>query len=270
MGFTESCLPCLLSCWLASPRGVRPWRHGVAPDLARRPLHLPQQDHRLQDLLRSQGERPKHRLVDCGCPSLVDRPGLHRRSRRQLQDNWGADQLQGLRLHLLQPEAPLGSTWQGSDCGDTSRGFDSRGTWSYGASALEIDFPQAKNTEWARGSDQWVGWIAKGGHWGGYTYRLCKLPEEGKSGLTEECFAKNVLEFAKPKTWWKRAGDEHVNDAWQTVSKIDLVEGTYPEGSAWRPVEKTVGQGKEAEYLIRKDKVKVPENLPEGDYVLSL
>jgi len=157
----------------------------------------------------------------------------------------------------------------GSDCGDTSRGFDSRGTWSYGASALEIDFPQAKNTEWARGSDQWVGWIAKGGHWGGYTYRLCKLPEEGKTGLTEECFAKNVLEFAKSKTWWKRAGDEHVNDAWQTVSKTDLVEGTYPEGSAWRPVEKVVGQGKEAEYLIRKDKVKVPENLPKGDYVLS-
>merc|ERR1712039_1064603 len=42
-----------------------------------------------------------------------------------------------------------------------------------------------------------------------------------------------------------------------------------PEGSAWRPVEKVVGQGKEAEYLIRKDKVKVPENLPKGDYVLS-
>merc|ERR1711972_1175501 len=59
------------------------------------------------------------------------------------------------------------------DCGSTCS------TWSYGASALEIDFPQAKNTEWARGSDQWVGWIAKGGHWGGYTYRLCKLPEEG-------------------------------------------------------------------------------------------
>ena len=35
-----------------------------------------------------------------------------------------------------------------------------------------------------------VGWIAKGGHWGGYTYRLCKLPKEGKTGLTEECFAK--------------------------------------------------------------------------------
>ena len=32
---------------------------------------------------------------------------------------------------------------------------------------------------------------------------------------------------------------------------------------------KVVGQGKQAEYLIRKDKVKVPENLPKGDYVLS-
>ena len=35
-----------------------------------------------------------------------------------------------------------------------------------------------------------MGWIGKGGHWGGYTYRLCKLPKEGKTGLTEECFAK--------------------------------------------------------------------------------
>merc|ERR1719184_474865 len=157
----------------------------------------------------------------------------------------------------------------GSECGDTARGFAGRGTWSYGASALEIDFPQAKNTEWERGSNQWVGWIAKGGHWGGYTYRLCKLPEEGKTGLTEECFTKNVLEFADAKTWWKLAGEDHVNDAWQTVSKTDLVVGTYPEGSAWRPVVKVEGRGKGMKYLIRKDKVKVPKNLPMGDYVLS-
>ena len=44
----------------------------------------------------------------------------------------------------------------GSNCGDTARGFEGRGTWSFGASALEIDFPQAKNTEWKRGSNQWV------------------------------------------------------------------------------------------------------------------
>merc|ERR1711970_1151183 len=157
----------------------------------------------------------------------------------------------------------------GSDCGDTARGFAPRGIWSYGASALEIDFPQAKNTEWERGSNQWVGWIAKGGHWGGYTYRLCKLPKEGKTGLTEECFTNNVLEFVDAKTWWKLAGEDHVNDAWQTVSKKDLVIGTYPEGSAWRPVVKVEGRGKGMKYLIRKDKVKVPKNLPMGDYVLS-
>ena len=34
-------------------------------------------------------------------------------------------------------------------------------------------------------------------------------------------------------------------------------------------LEKVEGKGKYAKYLIRKDKVKVPENLPEGDYVLS-
>ena len=152
----------------------------MAPDLAGRPLHLPQQDHRLQDLLRSQGEnllrvllaekyffeldvlnvcmlklcillgltfqtttdlpqnttnfkspgeRPKHRLVDRGRPSLVDRPGVHRRSRRQLQDNRGADQLQGLRLHLLQPEAPLGSTWQGSQPGRRLRHLLGKPLW---------------------------------------------------------------------------------------------------------------------------------------------
>merc|ERR1711931_503874 len=75
----------------------------------------------------------------------------------------------------------------GSECGDTARGLAPRGIWSYGASALEIDFPQAKNTEWERGSDQWVGWIGKGGHWGGYTYRLlCRLqlrPKEPKSSF---------------------------------------------------------------------------------------
>merc|ERR1719278_791509 len=66
-----------------------------------------------------------------------------------------------------------------------------------------------------------------------------------------------------------KGGGDHVNDAWQTVAKTDLVEGTYPEGSAWRPVVKVLGQGKEAKYLIRRDKVKVPKNIPKGDYALS-
>ena len=42
--------------------------------------------------------------------------------------------------------------------------------------------------------------MAGGGHWGGYTYRLCKLPAEGRTGITEECFAKNILKATKTKT----------------------------------------------------------------------
>ena len=45
--------------------------------------------------------------------------------------------------------------------------------------------------------------------------KLC-LRELMKGHISQ--YKRNVLEFAKPKTWWKRAGDEHVNDAWQTVS----------------------------------------------------
>merc|ERR1719225_2537422 len=70
-----------------------------------------------------------------------------------------------------------------------------RGTWSFGSSALEIEFPEARTTKWSRGSTVPVGYLAIW-HGGGYTYRLCKMPAEGKAGLTEECFTKNVLKFS--------------------------------------------------------------------------
>ena len=47
---------------------------------------------------------------------------------------------------------------------------------------------------------QTVAWMAGGGHWGGYTYRLCRLPAEGRTGITEECFAENILKATKTKT----------------------------------------------------------------------
>merc|ERR1719317_1510618 len=31
-----------------------------------------------------------------------------------------------------------------------------------------------------------------------------QMPAEGKTGLTEECFTKNVLKFADNKTFWRR------------------------------------------------------------------
>ena len=49
-----------------------------------------------------------------------------------------------------------------------------------------------------RGSTQEVAWLMDANHGGGYSYRLCKIPPEGRSGLTEECFQEGHLAFAGP------------------------------------------------------------------------
>ena len=92
--------------------------------------------------------------------------------------------------------------------------------------------------------------------------RLCKLPAEGKKGITEDCFAQNVLEFATPYTMIR---DLKSPGSWFKVDQNDLTEGTYPEGSAWRNIAYSTRKIEP----LRKDTVKVPTHLPEGDYVLS-
>jgi len=148
---------------------------------------------------------------------------------------------------------------KGSVCGQFKR---PRGTFSYGSSALDMDFPQALTTTWHTGSKQDVAWVAKGGHWGGYTYRLCKIPPEGKTGITEECFAQNILKFATPYTMMRDVS----GGKWTRVKQEDLTEGTFPPGSAWRHVAKIISKG---DGILRKDSVSVPHDLPEGDYVIS-
>jgi len=147
----------------------------------------------------------------------------------------------------------------GSKCGQFKR---PRGTFTFGSSALELDFPDAATTEMELGSWQDVAWVANGGHWGGYTYRLCKLPQEGKTGITEECFARNVLKFATNYTMMRKITEP---GKWWKVEQDDLSEGTYPPGSAWRHV----AQIDPETGLLRKDTVIIPHDLPEGDYVLS-
>jgi len=164
----------------------------------------------------------------------------------------------------------------GSICGPGPRGGpNDRGTWSFGSSALEVDFPQAATIYWPRGSTADVGFLAIY-HGGGYTYRLCKLPAEGKAGLTEECFARNILKFADNKTYyrdssqWSHVLGHYVDNSgkdWKVAEKTDLTVGTYPEGSAWRyagPIDYVNWHER-----IFKDLVEVPEDLEPGQYVLS-
>jgi len=150
----------------------------------------------------------------------------------------------------------------GSECGQKV----DRGAWIGGSRALDITFPEVKTTEWARGSAQPVAFISGGAHGGGYTYRLCRMPAEGKTGLSEECFAQNVLKFADDETFYRNQGKKNIGK-WGMAKKTDLSVGTYPEGSAWRFVDPR--QKKPKMVRIYKDHVAVPEDLEAGEYVLS-
>merc|ERR1711936_965387 len=153
----------------------------------------------------------------------------------------------------------------GSRCGqDEPIGRGMRGTSSFGTDARLFDFPQMITTEWQIGSIQEVVWTSTGSHRGGYTYRLCKMPEGGRTAITEECFTKNVLEFATNFTVIKALNNAG-EGTWEMFEQTDLREGTYPEGSVWRPV----GKYLKSKLTMRKDSVVVPSTLAPGDYVLG-
>jgi len=153
----------------------------------------------------------------------------------------------------------------GSGCGQAKPiGRGSRGTSSFGTDARLFDFPQMITTEWQVGSTQDVVWASSGGHRGGYTYRLCKMPRKGRTAITEECFTKNVLEFATNFTMIKSLNNAG-EGTWEKFEQTDLREGTFPEGSAWRPV----GKYLKSKLTMRKDSVVVPATLKPGNYVLG-
>ena len=144
---------------------------------------------------------------------------------------------------------------------------EDRGTWSKGIRATNSDLVlPSMVTKWARGSIEPVGFVAIY-HGGGYTYRLCKMPLDGKEGLTEECFIKNILKFAENKTYWRNAWKVNLGEEWKEEPKTDLTVGTYPEGSAWR-YQGPIDYENFTERFY-KDLVVVPEDLELGEYVLS-
>jgi len=107
------------------------------------------------------------------------------------------------------------------------------GGWIYGPLAEEYyvapGFPDVVTTEWAAGSVVEASWYIYANHGGGYSYRLCKVPEEGVGGLTEECFKQGQLEFFGDKQWiqYEKDGPRFETEALRTR------EGTFPEGSQW-------------------------------------
>ena len=153
----------------------------------------------------------------------------------------------------------------GSACGQKKPiGRGGRGTSSFGTDARLFDFPQMITTKWEIGSVQDVVWTSSGAHRGGYTYRLCRMPRAGRSAITEDCFTRNVLEYATNFTMIK-AMNKKGEGKWEKFEQTDLKEGTFPKGSTWRPVGKYV----KSATTLRKDSVVVPADLKPGNYVLG-
>jgi len=185
----------------------------------------------------------------------------------------------------------------GQDCSPYGGGF------SYGPRAEDFDFVDVVTTEWKRGAIVTVGWSTVANHGGGYSYRLCKVPVEGVSGLTEECFQQMSLNFASNMQWIQEGDDSSTRK--EFLANRTTV-GTFPTGSEWTrnpvpncagmgggffnedpnicpqgyqfppPIEGLFGQGSNVYYDQKAlfkwtlwDELMVPKDIELGDYVLS-
>lgn len=144
------------------------------------------------------------------------------------------------------------------------------------------DLPKSAATQWRAGGTAKVAFTALFNHGGGYAYRLCPAGED----QTEACFQKTPLDFATETTTvhWTHGREAH----YPAVTKSN---GTFPPGSQWRTIRIPSCSttypsicGDEllprpcptccAHYCDRwhfslMDEVKVPAELPAGDYTLS-
>ena len=200
---------------------------------------------------------------------------------------------------------PLGI--QGCDYKTTSDGkvvpgteFCTWGGYSFGPDARDLEWPDAVFTEWERGGTAEVGWAIKANHGGGYSYRLCKVGEDGPGAVTEECFQRTPLKFASEDSWVQYGTDVDSN----VVFKANrTTEGTFPPGSEWTMIPIPVCNSTDMGWLnpdcpngfefpprgtglhglgevvwapgavffqwTLMDQVVVPKDLEPGDYVLS-
>ena len=120
---------------------------------------------------------------------------------------------------------------------------------------------------------QEVQWYVSANHAGGYSYRLCKMPEGGLIDLSEECFQKNQLDFVGDYQWTIYANPGHEDDPREEVKAKRTTEGTYPPGSMWtaNPVypHKEEGGDYDRGHGHIVDLVHVPSHLEPGEYVLG-
>jgi len=153
----------------------------------------------------------------------------------------------------------------GSTCGGYINGVNGGGRggggFTGGKPALSYTFPNSTVTSWVRGTVMDVVWASKGHHAGGYSYRLCKIPAGGLSGVTEACFKAGTLDFSGDVQWTYVTS---TNGPWVESTAVRTREGTFPAGSQWTKVPNPGWT-----FKMMKDLVAVPADIPTGSYILS-
>ena len=141
-----------------------------------------------------------------------------------------------------------------------------------GNNSESYEWPSMPITEWQSGSFQEVAWFGGANHAGGYSYRLCKMPEGGISQVTEECFQQNPMEFVGDMQWVVYQKDKDTGVRTEVIP-LQTTEGTYPERSMWRahPLYPPNEEGGSMDYGQGEviDYVRVPTSLEPGQYVVS-
>lgn len=198
---------------------------------------------------------------------------------------------------LYSPCGVDGGNLHGCPAGNTAKSGCAPGGYGNGPDAR--DWYQGKTrpvTKWKAGSEQEIKWGILANHGGGYSFRLCPMPKSGKlADLTEECFQKGSLEFVgtswaifdgKTRTKFQGAGidlptghwrqnptpacagydgeDRPCKKPYQFPPKVDGMAGFAGNPS--------IGGAPSAAPLYKWaviDTVKIPANLPTGNYVLS-
>ena len=144
------------------------------------------------------------------------------------------------------------------------------GGFAYGGLAHEYDWSDAPITKWKTGSVQDVAWWTNNQHGGGYSYRLCKTPADGISGLNEECFQNGHLSFHGDKQWVYYGEEYFESVEKREINATRINEGTFPVGSTWTAlpwVYENFDVPESNGHVI--DKIQIPESLEPGNYVLS-
>lgn len=146
------------------------------------------------------------------------------------------------------------------------------GIFALGNNTKDYLWPDMPVTEWFAGFHHEVAWYVTVNHGGGYSYRLCPMPEGGISELTEECFQQTPLDFVGDNQWVNYEIDRETGHRTE-IQALQTTEGTFPRGSMWRgnPILPHGEEGGSDDYghghII--DLVDVPADLEPGEYVVS-